>query len=66
MNIIDYIIEYENGQLSDKKTLELFANLIKTGQVWNLQGHYGRTGSALIQDRLISRMGQITEKGKQY
>ncbi len=66
MNIVDYIIEYENGQLSDKQTLELFANLIKTGQVWSLQGCYGRTGEALIQDGFISKTGQITEKGKLY
>ena len=60
------IIDYENGQLSDAKTLELFGELIKTGLVWSLQGCYGRTASALIEDGLISKTGQITEKGKLY
>ena len=66
MDTVTYIIEYESGQLSDKKTLELFGELIKSGQAWRLQGHYGRTASALIQDGLISKTGQITEKGKAY
>lgn len=62
ISIVDYIIDYEQGQLSDKKTLQLFANLIKSGQVWSLQGHYGRTASALIQDGWISKQGQILKK----
>ena len=61
-NIIDLIIEYEKGQLSDKKTLELFGELIKTGQVWSLQGCYGTTASALIQDGWLSNKGQILKE----
>lgn len=58
------IIEYESGTLSDRKTLELFAHLIRTGTVWSLQGHYGRTASALIEDGFITRTGALTEKGR--
>ena len=47
-DLIGSIMAYEEGELSTDKTLELFANLIKTGQCWSLQGHYGRTAKALI------------------
>ena len=59
MDKVDMIIAYESGELTDKKTLELFAELIKTGQVWTLQGHYGRTASAFIQDKWINAKGEI-------
>jgi len=66
MKKINMIIAYENGQLSDKKILQLFSQLIKSGQIWSLQGWYSTTASALIQSGLISKTGQITEKGKLY
>ena len=58
-NLVDNIIEYESGKLSDKKTLQLFSYLIKTGKVWSLQGCYGRTASALIEDGWLDRQGKI-------
>lgn len=45
---IDKIIAYENGELSEEEVIELFQDLIDSGQVWSLQGHYGRTAAALI------------------
>ena len=58
-NRIDYIIDYESGQLDDYGILELFSHLIKTGMCWNLQGHYGRTGKDLIDEEIIFRDGTI-------
>ena len=57
--MIDKIIAYECGELDSKNILELFAELIKTGQAWSLQGHYGRTAQALIDRELINRQGVI-------
>lgn len=62
MEKVDMIIAYESGELSDRDTIKLFADLIKSGQVWSLQGHYGRTGSALIQDNWISKTGKINKE----
>lgn len=45
---IDKIIAYENGELSEEEVIELFQDLIDSGQTWTLQGHYGRTAAALI------------------
>ena len=59
--LVDKIIEYENGKLSDKDTLILFSNLIKNGMAWTLQGHYGRTAEALIQDKWLDRQGNINK-----
>ena len=58
-NRIDYIMDYECGDLNDKETLELFSHLIKNGMAWNLQGHYGRTANQLINNDYICKIGKI-------
>ena len=59
MNITDKIIEYECGGLNGTEFLKLFAELIKNGMAWGLQGHYGRTASDLIDAGYISVKGEI-------
>lgn len=58
-NLTDNIIAYENGELSDKQTLQLFSYLIETGRAWTLQGHYGRTARNMIQSGFIGETGKI-------
>ena len=58
-NRIDYIMDYEGGTIDDKGVLELFSHLIKNGMCWTLQGHYGRTASALIENDYIDKDGVI-------
>ena len=48
------IMRYEAGELSDRETCELFAHLITTGAAWQLQGHYGRGATYLVQHGLIN------------
>ena len=50
---IDLIIAYENGALDEVDTLTLFTALVRSGQAWLLQGHYGRTAQALIDGGFI-------------
>lgn len=53
MDITGQIIAYESGALDEDGILELFAELVRTGLAWTLQGHYGRTAKALLDAGLI-------------
>ena len=59
IDLVGLIMAYESGELKAEKTLELFAELIRTGQAWSLQGHYGRTAGELIKQGYISAKGDI-------
>jgi len=59
---IDMIIAYESGELLAEDTLKLFAELIRTGQAWSLQGHYGRCASNLIEEGYIDKEGNILKE----
>jgi two-component SAPR family response regulator len=62
ISLVNKIIAYESGELSDNDTLELFAELIRTGQAWALQGHYGRMAHNLIQFGFIDTNGKILRR----
>jgi len=47
--MINKIIRYENGVMSEEEIVVLFQELINTGLAWKLQGHYGRTAKYLIE-----------------
>ena len=44
------IIDYEDGSLTIEETIDFFQRLIDSGLAWQLQGHYGRLASQLIED----------------
>jgi hypothetical protein len=46
--VIDRMIAWENGELNDADTIKLFQEMINSGQVWHLQGCYGRMAQDLI------------------
>lgn len=49
-----FVMEYEAGELNDEQTVEGFQHLIDNGMAWRLQGHYGRTAHALIENGLCT------------
>ena len=51
--MIDKIIAYEQGELDEEETLELFQALVDSGLAWKLQGSYGRTATSLLEAGLI-------------
>ena len=57
MDQLDQIIAYEQGELDEDQTIELFQQLVKSGLAWQLQGHYGRTAAALIEAGIIQTGG---------
>ena len=61
MNYIDQIISFEQGELDDNQTLELFAQLVKTGNAWTLQGSYGRIAMALINAGYLDKEGNVLQ-----
>ena len=54
------IIAYEQGELTDQEVVCLFADLVRSGLAWELQGHYGRTASALIKEGWFDREGNLS------
>ncbi|AGM12091.1 hypothetical protein M051_gp68 [Streptomyces phage Lika] len=58
-NLVVELIDYESGNLDDAETLDLFGRLVKSGFAWSLQGSYGRTAQALINEGWISETGEV-------
>jgi hypothetical protein len=49
MDVLDRMMAYENGELSQEDVIDLFQHLLNSGRVWQLQGHYGRMVKWLIE-----------------
>jgi hypothetical protein len=60
MKLIDQFIAYENGELTDQQIVCFFAELVKNGAAWSLQGRWSRTANALIKEGWIDREGNVT------
>lgn len=51
---IDDIIRFENGEMDFDEVISFIQDGIDRGWVWRLQGFYGRTANALIEDGYCS------------
>lgn len=56
---VGLIMDYEEGNLSEKEQVVLFSNLVKTGMAWSLQGAYGRQAKRLIDAGYLDKSGKI-------
>ena len=52
---VGQMMAWENGELSDEDTVELFQRLIDSREVWSLQGMYGRFAAQLIEEGYCTR-----------
>jgi hypothetical protein len=64
LNNLDQIIAYEQGELDRDETIELFQNLLDSGLVWKLQGHYGRTADRLLHMGMIKPVEKTLDKNE--
>ena len=53
MQLVDQLIAYEEGQITEDEEIALFQHLIDTGTCWQLEGYYHRMGATLIEAGLI-------------
>jgi hypothetical protein len=61
---VDFMMAFEDGDVNAKQAIDGFAELIKSGIVWNLQGVYGRTAKALIDAGYINKAGKVLKYPK--
>lgn len=45
---LERLMAYEDGTLAPQDTIDLFQDLVDSGDVWRLQGHYRRAAQKLI------------------
>jgi hypothetical protein len=57
--MIQAIISYESGEMSHDDIIHFFAELVKTGFINAMQGHYQRTAHDLIEQGIISEDGEV-------
>jgi hypothetical protein len=56
---IDKLIQFEAGHMEHGEYIRLFADLIKDGTAWSLQGMYVRNAQNLIDNGWISKEGEV-------
>jgi hypothetical protein len=56
---VSFIVAFENGELSNLEVVDGFAELLKTGLCWQLQGFYGRTAMSIINAGYLNRDGSL-------
>ena len=52
--LLNKIVAYEQGKLDEQQTIQLFQELVDSGLIMKLQGHYGRMAFQLMEAGLIS------------
>jgi len=62
MDMVSRMMAYEEGEMDDGQVLELFSELVKSGQAWQLQGSYGRQAARLIGAGYLGKDGTILMK----
>lgn len=57
--LLDQMVKWEEGTLSEEDTVNLFQELVTTGIAWQLQGMYGRQASAMLDAGVITSPFQV-------
>lgn len=54
-DLVNRIMDYEEGKLDTEGVIALFQELVDTGLAWQLQGSYGRVAAALLEQGFITK-----------
>lgn len=57
MGIVDKIMDFESGQMTEEEIIKFFQELIDSGLAWTLQGTYGQMAQSLIDQGLVEVRG---------
>jgi hypothetical protein len=58
-HMINAIMQYESGEMTPDDIIQFFAELVETGFINAMQGHYQRTAQDLIEGGYISVDGEV-------
>jgi hypothetical protein len=58
-DLADRLLAYEMEDMGEEEYLQFFADLISSGWVHHLQGHYGRQAAWLVENGFISLEGEV-------
>ena len=53
MNVLQGIMDYENGNMGDDEVLDFFQHLVNSGIINHLQGSYQRMATELLHSGMI-------------
>jgi hypothetical protein len=53
VRLVDQLIAYEEGQITEDQEIPFFEHLVATGMCWQLPGHYQGIAATLIETGLI-------------
>jgi len=59
LDIVDAVMDFEEGNMSEVELVNFFQKIIQSGVVWNLQGVYGRIAVDLIERGWCYRVDDI-------
>jgi hypothetical protein len=62
LQLVERLIAYEEGHMTDDEEIALFQHLIDTGTCWHLSGHYHRVAATLIEAGLIKHLERAEAK----
>lgn len=54
VRLVDQLIAYEEGQITEDQEIAFFEHLVETGACWQLPGHYQLVAATLIEAGLIN------------
>lgn len=61
---VGFVMAYESGELKPSDIIVGMSELTKSGDVWNLQGSYGRAAQGFIDGGLFEEDGSLSELGQ--